>query len=100
MNRPSPVRENRHEKQWRVLEILSRWGGHGTIEVETQFGGYDFGDTEAAEAKGFRVTRLVVAGIVRSLVRRGYADDERGYDITDKGREVLAQRARRKAKTT
>jgi hypothetical protein len=85
--------------QWRMLEILEHWGGQGTMEVEIQWGGYDYGDTEAEEAKGFRVNRLVVAGLVRSLVRKGYAtDDERGYDITDTGRAVLERRQQRQVR--
>lgn len=27
--------------QWRLLEILDRWSGHGTIEVESQYGEYE-----------------------------------------------------------
>jgi predicted transcriptional regulator len=41
----------------------------------------------------------VVAGLVRSLVRKGYAtDDERGYDITDTGRAVLERRQQRQVR--
>lgn len=84
-------------KQWRMSEILDSWGGMGTIEVEIQWGDYDFGDTEADEAKGWRTCRLVVAGLIRSLVRKGYAtDDENGYDITENGRAILAKHQKRK----
>jgi hypothetical protein len=92
-------------KQWRMLEILNHWGGHGTIEVECQWGDYDFtdelGDGEAADRKGANVCRLVVAGLIRSLVKKGYAtDDENGYDITDKGRAALERRRERKTRAT
>jgi hypothetical protein len=80
--------------QWRLLEVLENWGGHGTIEVELQWGGYDFGESEAEEAKAFRTTRLVVASLVRSLVRRGYATNDGCYDITDAGRASLERRRR------
>jgi hypothetical protein len=84
-------------KQWKLLEVLDRWGGMGAIEVETQFGEYDFGSSEAAEAKGYRVTRLVVASLVRSLARKGYAvSGQDGYDITDAGRAALARRTARR----
>jgi hypothetical protein len=83
-------------KQWRMLEILEHWDKEGTCEVECQWGGYDFGDSEADEAKAWRVNRLVVAGLVRSLVAKGYAtDDEDGYGITDAGRALLEKRAAR-----
>lgn len=83
------------EGQWRMLEILDRWGGHGTCEVECQWGRYDFGVGEAADRRDFSTTRLVCVNLVRSLVKRGYATinatDSCGYDITDLGREVLAR---------
>jgi DNA-binding MarR family transcriptional regulator len=86
-------------KQWKILEILEHWDGEGTAEVEIQWGGYDYGDTEAEEAKAFRVNRLVVAALVRSLVKKGYArDDADGYGITDAGRALLAKRSRRVAR--
>jgi hypothetical protein len=79
--------------QWKMLEILDRWGGEGMSEVECQWGGYDFGDGETAEAKAFHVNRLVVAGLVRSLVAKGYAtNDANGYDITYAGRRLLDAR--------
>jgi hypothetical protein len=86
--------------QWRMLAILDRWGSGGTMEVEIQYGDEsglpDFGDSEADEAKAWRVNRLVVAGLVRSLVAKGYAtDDEDGYGITDAGRALLKKRAAR-----
>lgn len=87
--------------QWRMLKILDSWGGDGTIEVELQWGDYDFGDTEAGEAKGWRVNRLVVAGLVRSLVKNGYAtDDENGYDITDAGRAALERHKARQLRAS
>lgn len=83
-------------KQWKMLEILERWDGHGTIEVEIQFGGYDFGDSEADEAKAYRVTTFVVRNLVRSLERKGYAKiDDSGYGITDAGRACLERRKAR-----
>jgi hypothetical protein len=85
--------------QWRMLEILSNWGGLGTCEVECQWGGYEYGEGEAAEAKAWRVNRLVVAGIIRSLVTKGFATNTEGYDITEAGAEILRKRAiRLKAK--
>lgn len=86
--------------QWKILELLDRHGGEGTIEVELQFGGYDYGDSEAEEAKAWRVNRLVVAGLVKSLVAKGYAtNDEDGYGITDAGIKALERRlAKRIAK--
>jgi hypothetical protein len=73
--------------QWKLLDLLERHGGQGTIEVELQFGEYA---PHADENSGFRTTRLVVASLMRSLVSRGLAtNDENGYDITDHGREVL-----------
>lgn len=79
-------------KQWRMLEILGHWGGHGTIEVECQFGHYDFGEGESAETRSAVVTTFVVAGLVRSLVRKGLASNTDGYDITAAGRALLAAR--------
>lgn len=80
------------QNQWRMLDILDCWGGQGTIEVEIQFGDYDFGDSEAGQSKGRRVCRLVVANLVKSLVRKGYAtDDDNGYDITEAGRALLVK---------
>jgi DNA-binding PadR family transcriptional regulator len=59
-------------KQWRMLEILEHWD------------------------KAWRVNRLVVAGLVRSLVAKGYAtDDQDGYGITDAGRALLEKRKSR-----
>lgn len=89
--------------QWKMLDILEHWDGQGTMEVEIQWdderGGYDFGCGEAGEAKAFRVNRLVVAGLVRSLVAKGYAtDDENGYGITDAGRAALTRHQERQAK--
>jgi hypothetical protein len=87
-------------KQWRMLEILDHWGGHGTIEVEIQWGDYDFGDTPEGDNKGWRVCRMVVSNMVRSLVKKSYAvNDENGYDITDKGRAVLEKHLKRKGKS-
>jgi DNA-binding MarR family transcriptional regulator len=84
-------------KQWRMLEILDRHGGEGTMEVRLQFGDYDFGDTEADNNKSWNVNNLVVSAIMRSLVRKGYAsDDENGYDITESGRELLQRERERR----
>ncbi len=81
--------------QLRVLEILGRWGGMGTIEVEIQYGQFDYGDDEAGEAKGWRITRFVVRSVVRSLARKGLAvDGPDGYDITDAGRAAVSPRSR------
>jgi ribosomal protein S19E (S16A) len=83
-------------KQWRMLKILDHHDREGTMEVECQWGGYDFGDNEADEAKAWRVNRLVVAGLVRSLVAKGLAtDDQDGYGITEAGRTLLEKRAAR-----
>ena len=88
------------QNQWRLLEILDHWGGMGTIEVEIQFGEYA-PDTDAEDDySGFRKTRLVVAGLMRTLAKRGLAvlDAEYpgcGYDITEKGREVLSRHQQR-----
>lgn len=87
-------------KQWHMLETLERFNGHGTMEVCLEFA-YDAGPrpTDADEAKAWAVTRLVVASLVRSLVRKGLAtDDENGYGITDAGLALLAKRAKRVAK--
>ena len=87
------------KNQWRMLDILSRHNGDGTIEVEIDWGDYDFGDGEANEAKGWRTCRMVVAGLVRSLVKKGYAtDDENGYGITEAGLALLEKRRTRVAK--
>lgn len=89
--------------QWRMLEILERWGGSGTIEVEMQWGDYDFGPDPEDDLKGARVCRLVVASLVRSLERKGYARDDRGgydgYDITEAGKALLAKRRARMGAT-
>lgn len=87
------------DKQWRMLDVLDHWGGMGTIEVTINFGEYDYGDSEAEEAKGWRITNFVVQNMIRSLVKKGYAsDDENGYDITEKGRELLAKHRERTKK--
>lgn len=86
--------KNMTHKQWRMLEILDHYGGTGTIEVEIQWGDYEFGSTPADEVKGMMVCRLVVNSLVRSLVRKGYAtDDADGYGITEAGRALLQRRA-------
>jgi hypothetical protein len=80
--------------QWRMLELLERYDGFGTMEVLINWGGYDYGDTEADEAKAWRVNQLVVGSLVRSLVAKGYATDDReGYGITEAGKALLAKRA-------
>ena len=84
-------------KQWRMLEILETWSGHGTIEVEIQWGDYDCASgnypTDAEDARGWNACRLVVLNLVRSLVRKGYAEiNDDGYCITDAGLAALAQR--------
>lgn len=77
-------------KQKKLLKILDNWGGMGTIEVEIQFGEYAPLTDKEDDSSGFRITRLVVAGLMRSLVKKGLAtDDENGYDITDRGRELV-----------
>jgi hypothetical protein len=85
-------------KQWRLLEILQHHGdpAEGTMEVLLAWGDYDFGDSPEQEAKGWNVTRLVVAGLMRTLVAKGLAlDDEWGYGITEKGKALLARRRAR-----
>lgn len=79
-------------KQRRLLVILDHWGGMGTIEVEIQFGEYAPNTDREDDTSGFRKTRLVVAGLMRTLVNRGLAtNDDNGYDITDKGRALVAK---------
>lgn len=78
-------------KQWRLLEIIGHWSGHGTIEVEIQWGDYDYGDDDEAARKGERVCRRVVAALFRTLKARGLTTDAgNGYEITDAGRAALA----------
>lgn len=84
--------------QWRLLDILDHWGGMGTIEVETQFGEYAPGTDAEDDMSGWNKTRLVVAGLMRSLTKKGLAKTHEGfsaegcgYDITEKGRELLAK---------
>ena len=79
--------------QWKLLEVLEHWSGHGTIEVCLQFGEYD----AASDAKGWSITCLVVGRLMKSLVRRGLATDHDSYDITDKGLELLKKRRERRA---
>jgi hypothetical protein len=84
------------KNQWKLLEILEHWGGEGTMEVEIQFG--DYRDVNMGEAKDFYLNRLVVANLVRTLVKRGYAkDDEHGYGITEAGEALLQRHLRRQA---
>ena len=79
-------------KQWKLLETVARHDGEGTMEVLMEFG-YDFGDTDADEAKGWRVTKLVVASLMRTLVKRGLAtDNDNGYGITEAGIAALTKR--------
>ena len=83
------------KKQWRLLEILRHWGGSGTIEVETQWGDYEMEDDEEG-LKGWRITRIVVAGLMRTLVAKGLAtNDDSGYGITDRGIALLDRRKAR-----
>ncbi len=77
-------------KMKRLLEILDHYSGHGTIEVETQFGEYD-GETEADLYKGWRITRFVVAGLMRHLIKKGLATNDGCYEITDAGRALVAK---------
>ncbi len=88
------------DKQWRLLETIERFDGHGTIEVqmELEFAPEVEGD-EASEAKAWRLTQFVVDGMVRVLVKKGLATDgPDGYGVTDRGRELLAKREKRKKK--
>jgi len=78
------------QNQWRLLDILDHWGGMGTIEVEIQFGEYAPDTDDENDTSGFRKTRLVVAGLIRGLVKKGLAtNDHDGYNITQRGRELL-----------
>lgn len=88
------------QNQWRMLEALEDFDGEGTMEVLMRFEyAPDDEDDEKSREKAWRLTQFVVAGLVRGLVKKGLAkDDEDGYGITDKGRELLAKRERRKAK--
>jgi hypothetical protein len=86
------------EKQWKLLDILDTWGGMGTIEVEIQFGEYAPRTDREDDISGFLTTRLVVAGLMRSLVKKGLATNDGCYDITDAGRELLRKHAARQAK--
>lgn len=80
-------------KQWRMLEILERHPGEGHMEVLLAWGDYDFGDAPEQQNRGWNLCKLVVAGLVRSLVRKGFAaDDEDGYGITEAGLAILARR--------
>ncbi len=83
--------------QWRMLETLAQHNGE-TMEVLLEWA-YD-GDTEAGEAKAWNTTTcLFVAGLVRSLVKKGYAtDDANGYGVTDAGRAVLERHRQRQAR--
>ncbi len=85
--------------QYRLLDILETWGGHGTIEVEIQWGEYAPKTDAEDDASGFRTTRLVVAGLMRSLVRKGWAtDDHDGYGITEAGVAALNRQRERTVK--
>lgn len=75
--------------QWRMLRILEHWDGHGTIEVEIQWGDYEH-ENDPEGSRGFRTCRLVVANLVKSLVKKGLAThDENGYGITEAGRNLV-----------
>lgn len=93
--------------QWRLLDILEDYSGLGTIEVEIQWGDYDFDDGKEratpdqltkAEVKGMMVCRLVVAGLMRTLVKKGFATTDDGYSITEAGRAILERRRQRLVK--
>lgn len=87
------------QNQWRLLDILEDFGGLGTIEVEIQFGEYAPDTDDEDDTSGFRKTRLVVAGLMRTLVKKGLAtDDENGYGITEKGITLLKKHRERMAK--
>lgn len=84
------------KNQWKLLGVLDHWGGHGTIEVCTQFGEYELDGSEATQLRAWNLTQLVVKNLMRSLARRGLAvldapEPYTGYDITELGREVLRQ---------
>ncbi len=90
-------------KQWKMLEVLEHYDGHGTIEVAINFGECDSGKVlpngEPDDGADWRLTQFVLGGIVRSLVRKGLAtDDVNGWGITDRGRELLAKRQSRVSK--
>lgn len=66
------------KNQWRLLEIL------------TQFGEYSPNTDAEDDISGWRKIRLVVAGLIRTLVKRGLAtNDENGYNITEIGKAEL-----------
>lgn len=77
-----------------MLEILDHWGADGLSEIEIQFGDragdYDFGNTEQGESRAFWTLRLVVASVIRSLIKKGLViDGEDGYWISESGRAIL-----------
>jgi len=95
------------DKQWKLLEVLDHLGGMGTIEVCINFGEYDLGDSDEDVAKAWRLTQFVVGNLMRSLIKKGLAIDHDkakdggcGWDITDKGRELLRKREARKQEPT
>lgn len=88
------------EKQWKMLEILDDYGGQGHAEVELQWGDHaDYRD-HAGEGSGFWTNRLAVSGLIRGLSKKGLAENgENGYDITERGLELLKKRRDRLEKT-
>jgi hypothetical protein len=77
------------KKQWRLLDILEDWGGTGTIEVVMQWGEYEC-DDDPHSIKGFKLAEFVVAAVMRTLVKKGYAvNDADGYGITEAGKAAL-----------
>lgn len=58
------------------------------------FGEYDSGKVlpngEPDDGASWRLTTLVLGGLVRSLVRKGLARNDDGWGITDAGRAALA----------
>lgn len=89
-------------KQWKMLEALDLHSGCGTIEVAMEYGELDAGKThdngEPDIGADWRLTQFVLGSIVRSLERKGLATTANGsWDITDRGRELIAKRRARSA---
>lgn len=85
-------------KQWQLLEALEKYDGEGTMEVLMTMEYEPKTNSDADVAKAWNMTKFVVSGMVATLVRKGLAvDDANGWGISDRGRELLAKRAARKA---
>jgi len=80
-----------------LLETIDRHSGCGTMEVllEHEFAPEIEGDDKSDE-KAWNLTKFVISGQVAILVRKGLAtDDDNGWSITDRGKELLSKRKQR-----